>query len=323
MMIENDKESERSNFQMLEGIIPVGFKIDFDESLFNSKAHRKLQSSSGWHSFHLLRKDKRFVVASIHFCLEKFIALSPAHAPFGSFGISVTVTPSQLFEFIRFIEEKLIKHGTKKIIIKCPPEQFNVSQHNILTVLLFNHQYQISNAELGACLQISKAPFFDLLDSWEKRKLNQGIKANLKFKIIPMDQLNEIYNFILTCREERNQSLSMTYKELYNTVRKSEDYFILFGVYHDGDLVAASIAIRVKKNILYNFYSAHSKSSDSLSPVVFLIDKIYGWCSKHHTEILDLGTSAWDGKPNFPLIDFKLRLGAIPSMKLTFEKTIV
>ncbi|MEQ9412451.1 MAG: GNAT family N-acetyltransferase, partial [Cyclobacteriaceae bacterium] len=193
---------------------------------------------------------------------------------------------------------------------------------NKLAVLLFNHQYQVHHAELGACLSISNTTFIDVIDSWERRKLKQSWKSNLSFKIIPRSQLNEIFNFILACREERGHSLSMTFKELNATVKKLQNHFVLFGVYHSSDLIAASIAIKVNKKVLYNFYSAHSKASDKLSPVVFLIGEMYDWCAKHSFELLDLGTSAWGGKPNFPLIDFKLRLGAAPTMKLTFEKML-
>jgi hypothetical protein len=309
-------------FQFFEGTIPHGFKSDFDESLFNGKAHRTLQSSNKWYSFHLLRRDKQRVLASIHFCVVDGIALSPVSAPFGSFEVSNVVTTEQLFDFIKFIEERLNKYGAEKITIKFPPEKYDVSNHNKLSVLLFNHHYHIYQAELGACLQISKQNFIDVIESWERRKLKQSLKADLNFKIIPVSRLNEIYNFILACRVERGHTLSMTYRELNTTVKKLMSHFVLFGVYQSTELVAASIAIKVNKRVLYNFYSAHSKSSDSLSPIVFLISKMYDWCGTHRFNILDLGTSAWGGKPNFPLIDFKLRLGAEPTMKLTFEKTL-
>lgn len=321
-MTEEDKGKITDPYQLFEGAIPSGFENDFDESLFNSKPHRLVQSSAKWYSFHLLRKDKKKVMASIHFSVIKGAALSPVRAPFGSFELSDAVVSEQLFEYIQFVEERLIGLGVKRITIKCSPEQYHVSLHNMLSVLLFNHQYQIAHAELGACLRISETPFADVVDSWEKRKLKQSLRANLSFKKIPLSQLNNIYHFILTCREDRGHTLSMTYKELYATVRKIESNFILFGVYQDDILVAASIAIKVNKKVLYNFYSAHSKSSDSLSPVVFLIGEMYDWCGKHRFTILDLGTSAWGGKPNFPLIDFKLRLGAEPTMKLTFEKKL-
>jgi hypothetical protein len=97
----------------------------------------------------------------------------------------------------------------------------------------------------------------------------------------------------------------------------------LFGVYHGQELAAASISIRVSKRIVYNFYSAHPRKFDFLSPVVMLIKGMYGWSQKHHIELIDLGTSTLAGQPNFSLLDFKLRLSGRPATKLTFEKALM
>jgi hypothetical protein len=53
-----------------------------------------------------------------------------------------------------------------------------------------------------------------------------------------------------------------------------------------------------------------------------LIEGMYGWCQQQGIKLLDLGTSALDSQPNFSLLDFKLRLGAHPTAKLTFVKDL-
>ncbi|MEQ8423655.1 MAG: hypothetical protein RIA63_03030, partial [Cyclobacteriaceae bacterium] len=212
--------------------------------------------------------------------------------------------------------------GSKKIVIKNYPEQYHVRHHNTLTVLLFNHKYRINTAELGACIRINEESFLSRLDAWEKRKLKQAEKARLTFKVISPKEFKDTFNFILRCRRERDQSLSMSYAELNKTVEVMDEYFISFGVYDGSELLAASIAVKTNRQTIYNFYSGHNKASDYLSPVVALIGGMYQWCQNHKVKLLDLGTSAWGGKPNFSLIDFKLRLGAEPTMKLTFEKNI-
>lgn len=321
-MATSRKENKGKLYQMYEGNVPKEFKNDFDESIFNSKGHREVQSHGKWHSFHLLRRDKKKVWASTHFCVTGADAVSPSSAPFGSIEVSDASTAEQLHNLIQWVEDCLVEIGVKRILIKCAPEHYDVRRHNLVSVLLHNHGFTVANAELGACLQVSETPFEDIIDKWEKRKLKQGVRANLTFKKIPLHKLKDIYQFILSCREERGHSLSMTYEELNETVKKLPNTFMLFAVYQQDVLVAASISIRVNKKIVYNFYSAHSRKSDSLSPVVFLISEMYSWCLRHYVNLLDLGTSASGGKPNFPLIDFKLRLGAKPSMKLTFEKKI-
>ncbi len=262
------------------------------------------------------------MIGSIHFCNKEGVAKSPYSAPFGSFELWKATPASLLFDFILFYETDLKKLHIKRILIKSFPEGYQSKMHNLITVLLFNHHYSIGNAELGALLKIDEDLFVNQIDPWEKRKLKQAFKAKLRFETIPNKKLKDAYQFILACRKERGYEISMSFDQLKRTVQKLDQYFYCFGVYHEDRLIAASICVRENKHILYNFYSGHSKASDSLSPIVFLIGELYSWCQHHKVKLLDLGTSALGGKPNFSLIDFKLRLGAIPSMKLTFEKEL-
>lgn len=306
----------------IEGPFPSSYKIDYERSLFNTPEHRQLQSKSGWLEFHAIRKDRQMVIGSIYFYIIEKVASSPLRAPFGSFELSERITTEQLYHFISFYEQQLRKRNVIEITIKNYPELYHPKAHNILSVLLTSHHYKISQAELGACILVDDVSLDEKMDPWEKRKLRQGMKSNLTFRPMPVNQLKDIYKFISTCRKERGQSLSMSWEEIEKTVEKLKGNFVLFGVLLNDKLIAASISIRVSKKILYNFYSAHPKESDSLSPVVFLIHGMYGWCREKKISLLDLGTSALGGKPNFSLIDFKLRMGALPSMKLTFEKKL-
>jgi hypothetical protein len=52
------------------------------------------------------------------------------------------------------------------------------------------------------------------------------------------------------------------------------------------------------------------------------MEGIYEFCQTEKIRIIDLGTSALHDRPNFGLLDFKLNLGAAPTEKLTFEKTL-
>jgi lipid II:glycine glycyltransferase (peptidoglycan interpeptide bridge formation enzyme) len=116
--------------------------------------------------------------------------------------------------------------------------------------------------------------------------------------------------------------LSMTFEALRETVSRCGESFFLFGVFKEEALVAAAIDIVITEKILYNFYPAHTKKMDALSPVVMLMDGVYSWCKKRQIELLDLGTSASGNLPNFGLLDFKFRLGGQPSIRYTFEKEL-
>ena len=114
----------------------------------------------------------------------------------------------------------------------------------------------------------------------------------------------------------------MTLAALREVVYHFPQQYVLFGVYQEETLVAASIAIHVNSRILYNFYADHDMAYDHLSPVVLLTEGLVRYAQEQKADWLDLGTSALENKPNFGLLDFKMRLGGKPTAKLTFEKVL-
>src|ERR1043166_2609152 len=109
----------------------------------------------------------------------------------------------------------------------------------------------------------------------------------------------------------------MTLPDLKKAAEQFPEKYLLFAVFHSEKMIAASIAIRVKENILYDFYHDHDPQHDQLSPVVFLVAEMYNFCFRNGVRLLDLGTSAVDGLPNFSLLHFKKYLGCKPTPKLT------
>lgn len=290
--------------------------------MFNDARHLRLQSGDHWHSFHILHEKYPLVLASTHFHVYDGVANSPLKSPFGSIEFSEDLSLITMFRFIEFVTSRLKVLGAKKIVIKACPDEYQPLKAPILHTFLFNQGFRVVSAEIGSVIRISPARFDAGLDEMEKRKLRKAIDAGLVFKEIPHDQLSETFLFILACRRFKGYSLSMTLPELKETVKEFEKSFVLFGAFQGEKLTAASISILVNEKILYNFYPAHSSEFDSISPLVFLISNIYGYCQRRKIELLDLGTSALDGKPNFGLLDFKLRLGAHPTQKFTFEKIV-
>jgi hypothetical protein len=308
--------------KFIEGPLPEGYRCDFDSYLFNSPQNLRIQSSDGWHSFHALRSEKKTARARVHFHLDDKLAVSPLKNPFGSYEFSNTIEPKELYDFIRWVDGKLLEKGAKKVEIKTYPALYNTTCSAMLLTFLSNLGYRIKNAELSACIEVNPNSLYQLMSSYEKRKAGQIRKTNLRFSTVPIGKIMDVFNFISSCREERKQALSMTYGQMKTVCDHFPDKFFLFGVYDNNALAAASISILVNNVILYNFYSAHAKQYDSLSPMVRLMEGIYEFCQAEKIRLIDLGTSSLQGRPNFTLLDFKLNLGATPSHKLTFEKTL-
>jgi hypothetical protein len=304
-----------------EGELPSAYQIDFEQAIFNMPDHRLLQASTGWSSFFILHPKTIKVVAAVYFHVSDSIARSPLKNPFGSIEFADGVPLPLLFQFLEFIEQKLRSKNISAIIINAPPQKY--SHHTaLLSIFLLNNDYKIKQAKVGAVIEVDENPIQKILHRSEKRRLIKSQKAGLSFREVPMVKLCCIYKFIETCREAKGYQLSLTLQELQQTINKFPEHYFLFGVYKEEQLVAASIAIRVQQNVLYEFYHDHAAEWNHLSPVVLLVEGIYRYCQSQNIALLDLGTSAVDDRPNFGLLNFKLKLGARPTPKFTFEKTL-
>jgi Acetyltransferase (GNAT) domain len=297
-----------------------GYRYDFDPYIFNLPTNLLLQTQDNWHSFYAVRRDRKLIRAQIHFHITDGVANSPYRNPFGSFEFSEAFTPKELFNFIQFIEDALRERDVRRVQIVSYPQLYCGRRASLLFTFMINHGFSASHAEVSACIEVSASVLFDSLSSWEKRKLRLQKNKELKFKRLSIERLRDAFDFIGSYRKESNQELSMTIGQLEGVVKTFPDRFRVFGIFDGGAFAAASIAIRINKSILYNFYSAYNKQYDTLSPIVGLIEGMYIFCQEEGIKLLDLGTSALRGKPNFSLLDFKMYLGATPTPKFTFTK---
>ncbi|HEY9006521.1 GNAT family N-acetyltransferase [Ohtaekwangia sp.] len=303
-----------------EGVLPIAYSTDLAISLFNKYEHIYLQSPEGWYTFYALHDKYKCVDCLMHVHVDGKEANSPLRAPFGGLECADDVAPAVLYAFLEFVTNRIREKGASVFTIKHAPQNYCYRQNALTETFLLNIGFQVVDAEVGTIIEV-KPDFIAHADTWEKRKLRQAQEAQLFFRTIDNESLDDVYLFILACRKQKGYSLSMTLADLRKTVHEFPEQYYLFGIYHDGKLVAASIAVRVRENILYNFYSDHDKEYDAYSPVVMLLEGMHRFCVDNDIAMLDLGTSATDGKPNFGLLDFKLRLGGKPTPKLTFRKT--
>jgi hypothetical protein len=298
-----------------------GLTSGFEVSLFNEPGHLLLQDRNGWSTYYAVNNKHKRVDALLNVHVRDGVARSLLRSPFGSVEFSPQIPLNTLFHFLEFVESRVKSKEAHTIVIKNPPDLYQPDHAALLQVFLINLGYSISEAETG-CMMTTDGNSRRDLDTWERRKLRQAQDAGLMFKSISLEQLDEIYFFILACRKQKNYTLSMTLADLRETINVFTDRYHLFGAYHHNKIIAAAITVRVTRNVLYNFSSDHDMAFDHLSPVVFLINGIFDFAREQKISWLDLGTSAIGGKPNFGLLDFKIRLGGVPTPKLTFTKKL-
>jgi len=131
-----------------------------------------------------------------------------------------------------------------------------------------------------------------------------------------------IYNFLKACKDDKGFEISMTLDQLMKVSSAFPDDFLLTNIILDEKPVAVSISIKVNQFVLYNFYIDHNRFYNFLSPVVILNEGLYQFCQQNGFKMLDLGTSTLHGVINTSLLNFKLRLGAQPTRKVTFVKNL-
>ncbi|MBT1702773.1 GNAT family N-acetyltransferase [Chryseosolibacter indicus] len=307
-------------YSFYEGELTPDYKLAFELAIFNRREHLLLQSLTGWSSFYIINKKERSIVAAIFFNTKDRVAISPFKSPFGGIDFCEDVPNPILFNFLLFVEEILHRNKVTKVILKNPPEKYN----NLLpavTTMLIDHGYN-KMEDISAIIEINAPNIESSLRHSDKRRLLKSREAGLTFQKLNIDHLRDVYTFIEECRSSKGYKLSMEFRDLEKTVQTFPHDFLLFAVFYNDRIAAASISIRVKRNVLYDFYHDHHKDFNYFSPVVMLINGIAEYCYMEDIKLLDLGTSSINNSTNVSLLNFKLKLGATPSTKFTFEKTL-
>jgi hypothetical protein len=299
------------------------FAENFERSLFHQNEHLFLQANSGWLNFLIVNSERSCLEAFLPIHVAGTKASSPCKSPFGSIIFSAGLSPRVLFDFILFIETELRRIGVSEISIQNPPVAYQPQNLNLLQILLVNSGFTISRAEVTSVVHINAQAFYSRIKSQQQQRLNHAKSEGLVVEILDASRLSKAYALIAEWQMTKGFNLSMSLDELNKVAEIFPQQFIISVVKKKQEAVAAAISIRVTKNVIYNFYLSHNLMYNHLSPVLLILEGLYGYCQQHSVSLLDLGTSAVDGKPNFELLDFKRRVGTEYSSKFAFHKVLL
>ena len=318
-------ESKRilGQYTFHRGPLPPELSRDFEPAIFNTPEYFASQDTTGWLSFHIVNERTNTVCASMHFYLQGTLARSPLKAPFGSVDCGENINPALLFDFLNFAEEELKKAGVEGVYLKNPPRAYSPARLSLLETSLLNQKYIVAEAETGAVISVNETPFSSVICHSEMLRLQQARRAGFDIRRMPNEEVTQVHAFISRSHKEKGYKISISAAELEAIVRRFPGRYPLFAIFDGERLVSACVSIVVKKDILYNFLLNHEKQYNNVSPPLLLLEGIYDYCRENSIRILDLGTSAIAGKPNFPLLDFKLHLGGVPTTKLSFYKKLM
>jgi hypothetical protein len=285
--------------------------------VYNTPVHLELQSKKGWIVFECIG-PKETVCARI--CVNiKSKAVSPVRAPFGSCEIYDKVSSVVLGRFLSFVEEALRKKKVKHVVIKSWPVLYQETEATKLYAVLVNKLKFTATQEVSSIIRVNKNTLLSQMKVSERQKAVKAAKL-FSFNACAPQQYKRVYDFIHSCRKARDQTLSLSWDKLRQTVKAMPERFLFFSLTSETDLAAAAIVIRVSDTNWYTFYYAHAAIYNKVSPVVYLLSCIYEYAAKEKVKLIDLGTSMLDDRVNEPLLHFKQSVGAVTTSKFTFSK---
>lgn len=285
--------------------------------VYNTTTHLLLQAPKGWLVFEWIN-PKGNVCARICVNVNRKVAVSPARAPFGSCEIYTKVSTVTLGRFFSFVETALEKKRIKQFTIKGWPVLYQVQQSQLYNVLVRKLKFTPTR-EVTSIITVNKNPLTASMKISERQKALKASKL-FSFNQCKANQFKTVYDFILACRKARKQSLSLSWKQLKQTIAALPDHFLFFSLTNETGIAAAVIVICVSDSIWYTFYYAHDAEYNKVSPVVYLLDCIYACAAKEKVKLIDLGTSMVNDEVNKPLLHFKQSVGALTIPKFTFTK---
>lgn len=310
-------------FKFLTDQLPFGYAFNFDNYLFNKIKHINTQEVQERADYFIVNNVKKRIEGKIHFLLTGNEAYSPFKSLFGSFEFSPRLHPNLLPEFWKYIENDLKSRGIEKVKITNFADCYGPKKSKLILNTLVNSGFSVMLKAVNHHIPIDENPLENRMHPMEVRRLNKCNKNSFLFSHEPADKANEIYDFLELCRQEQGLELSIPREKFLNYLANFPQSYLMFSVRNGVEILAATITIKVHRQILYSFLPGSLKKFKQYSPTVFLNDGLYTFCQDHRYELLDLGISTKrNGLDQKSLISFKERIGGEKSFKYFFEKDV-
>lgn len=306
-----------------EGPLEAEWIWAFEPAFFNTADYLRFCEGMLPTSFYILDQKQRRVWGVCHFHVAETYAVSPYRAPFGSVDFAEGLNPRVLYDFLGFIEDNLRTRGVEELRVTNPPSMDDTGKVALLETFLINHDFAVINAEVSTVVRITDALFEETVRPQERTLIRRGEAAGLHATRPGAEKAYGIYAYLASWYKKKGYTISVEGAYIEPMIQRFPDRYRMFTVVDDeGNAVAASLAIRVKRHVLYNFLFAHDPRYNAVSPSRLLIRDMHNFCQEEGIRYLDLGTSALNRQPKFPLLDFKRHVGGVPVSKLTFSKRI-
>lgn len=243
--------------------------------------------------------------------------LIPGRLTFGGFfPIDFeSVNESEFIGLFRKFREQL--KPIRCVTWKLPPDYFYPhifdSQYRALKTLHstctidFNQQIDVTNWDL------------QLISKGNQKKLRQTMNLDLHYKSAFPNDVKKCYKVLTENRAMLGVTVSMTVDEILLALNQFPEIYRMNYIQFENEVVAMCFTVDIAPQVRYVLYWADNLKFRSLSPIVLLCTKLIESAKKDQIEILDLGISSVDGRINQGLHRFKKNLGALDSIKPSFN----
>ncbi len=290
---------------------------------FNTPEHLAQQGPGTLHTVAALNQRTGQTEARCAYFIHAGQALSPAAAPFGSVEFVADLPDTILDALIDRLLHDAKRAGATRIRLTNYPHCYAPEQAAQLTRQLLRAGFGVAESNQTYFLSVGTAPFAGGMHPSEQRRLRQCSRAGFRFEHWPRPDGPELARFIAETRHRQGYRLTIPNNRLLALLDTFPRQFPVFTVRDGNRLIALTVAVRVRTDILYSFLPASDPDYHTRSPMVMLTDGLFQYCRQAQIRLLDLGLSLdGDRRPKPGLLRFKQNLGALPSPKLVFERDI-
>jgi hypothetical protein len=292
--------------------------------LFNTPQFFEIHRTPNACYLQLIRKASGDVLATIHFGEESCgIFRSPRLGTFGSFDFKEPPCLELVELFADETERALRERGATQITIVSPPIAHAPETSQLVFLALHNRGYRTRPHSLNQSIRLDDRPFADRVDADGRRRLMRAREMGLSArKLTSVPELADAYQLILENTARKGYTLSMTWDGIRTMADTFGERIYGFGVFRQTQLTAASITLRVSRDVVYVFYWCDVAGLSGVSPIVLLAETIYDHARAEGARWMDIGTSTNDLAPNYGLIHFKRNLGCEASLKIAYSKAL-
>lgn len=310
-------------FEFLADQLPFGYAYNFDNYLFNKIRHISGQGIDTRADYFIVNNVKKRIEGKIHFLIKDGVAYSPYKSLFGSFEINPRMHPNLLPEFWSFIESDLNKRDIVRVEIVNHAECYSPKKTEMVRKALELSGFSTTLTATNHHIEINDRPLESRMHLMEVRKLKKCKGLGYTFAEESKEKAEEVYDFLERCRTEQNLKVSISKRKFFEYLEDFPQSYPFFSIKYQQKLLAATIAVKVHRNILYSFLPGSLRQYNPHSPAVMLNEGLYRYCQDQKIELLDLGISTEkDGTEQKSLAEFKERMGAKTSFKYFFEKRL-